>query len=118
MIRLDEIQSSDWQLSLDENATVVQGAGDINQSIQLVLSTERGSDPLRPEYGIRIGPIDRPVNIAAPEIVQECIAAIQRWERRAIIETIGAAIEGEKITVTIRWRDARGGGSGATSVTL
>lgn len=115
-MKLEDIKSGDWQLA--PGGGVVEGTADINQAIQLVLTTERGSDPLRPAYGISIEPIDRPAPEMRAAIIRQTIAAIEEFEPRAILETVTADIDGARITVTVRWRDARAGQSGQTTVTL
>jgi len=59
-ITLNDIASADWSLMLDSSSPsgrsgsgigqVVEGVADINQCIGIILSTPKGSDPLRPTF--------------------------------------------------------------------
>lgn len=43
-----------WQVSMDDPAAIVEGVDDIVQSINIILTTIPGSDPLRPEFGSNV----------------------------------------------------------------
>ena len=45
------ITSAHWQPALDTPGGVVEGLRDIDQAIRIILTTPRGSDPHRPEFG-------------------------------------------------------------------
>src|ERR1700685_306103 len=116
-ITLADITSADWSLALDQPAMpgsglggVVQGVADVNQCIEIILTTPQGSDPLRPTFGANLWRyIDAPINTALPAIVREVTEAITRWEPRVTIIGISAtpALEAETQTgahlnVTVR----------------
>ncbi len=46
------IQSQNWQLSIDTPNTVVADMDALSQSVRILLTTEPGSDPARPDFGI------------------------------------------------------------------
>src|ERR1700722_16301764 len=87
---LTDIISADWSLELDTSGepgsgvgNVVQGLADVNQCIQIILTTPRGSDPLKPTFGADVWRyIDAPINAAIPAIVREVTEAVTRWEPR------------------------------------
>jgi len=116
---LPDIASADWSLQLDLSGApgsgigqVVQGTADVDQCIQIILTTPKGSDPLRPIFGADIWQyIDYPISAATPAIVREVTQAITLWEPRA--ELIGvsarpvvddATPSGAHLEVSIRWR--------------
>ena len=43
-----------WQVSMEDPAKIVEGVDDIVQSINIILTTIPGSDPLRPEFGSNV----------------------------------------------------------------
>src|ERR1700733_1365464 len=92
-ITLADITSADWSLELDAPGepgsgigNVVQGVNDVNQCIQIILTTPKGSDPLRPTFGADVWRyIDVPINTATPAIVREVTEAITLWEPRVTL---------------------------------
>jgi len=46
------IQATTWQLSIDSPNTVVTDMDALGQSVRILLTTEPGSDPARPDFGI------------------------------------------------------------------
>lgn len=96
MATLSDITSADWSLSVSTQGEVVQGIEDIAQCINIILSTQRGSDPLRPEFGVDLLQyIDKPLNTAIPNIIREMIEQVNRWEPRCTIERITHEIIGD-----------------------
>jgi len=113
MATLSDIKSSDWTLALDEEGKLVQGIDDINQCVLTILSTVRGSDPLRPTFGVPlISFIDRPVNEAIPELIRECVDQITEYEPRIEITSVGKRLEVSHLFLTFNWRDIRSGAKG------
>lgn len=102
MTTLNEIKSVDWQLKLNETGSVVEGIDDIDQCIQIILSTKKGSIPHRPEFGSDIWQyIDSPVNEAVPNIIRETIDSISLWEPRVEITSVTAEIIESRIKINI-----------------
>ena len=101
---LNEIQSVDWQPKLGEIGSVVEGMDDINQCIRIILTTRKGSDPHRPEFGADLWQyIDYPVNQAIPNIIREAMDAIHMWEPRVDINSIKPTVDGAHVTLAIEW---------------
>src|SRR5579863_5641990 len=118
-ITLADITSADWSMALDTAGSpgsgignVVQGVADVNQCIQIILTTSKGSDPLRPTFGADVWRyIDAPINAAIPAIVREVTEAILRWEPRVTLVSInvtfvlgGDAQAGAHLNILVTWR--------------
>lgn len=98
MTTLQDITSADWQLSYTPGK-VEQGIKDVWQCIWTILTTEKGTDPTRPDFGCGIYTyIDKPVNIAVPNMKREIAQAIARYERRVKIIRILHTVEGDQTT--------------------
>jgi phage baseplate assembly protein W len=124
-VTLDDIISADWSLALDSSTAseasdsrisqVVQGIADINQCIAIVLSTPKGSDPLRPTFVCDLWRwIDAPVTVA-PKLVREIVEAITNLEPG--VRVLSVVINGpyaerpSQLTVIITFRLTRRGAS-------
>lgn len=104
MATLNDIHSADWQLSLTPEK-VVQGLADIQQCIFVILTTENGTDPTRPDFGCGVySYIDKPVNFAVPNMKREIAKAIATYERRVKIIRILHTVEDGQITFKIEWK--------------
>ena len=78
-----------WQIAPNIENQVVQGIDDIHQCIGHILSTTKGTDVLRPEFGSdHFQYIDQPEDIAIPNIVREVTLALQRWEKRIKVDSV------------------------------
>lgn len=118
-ITLADIVSADWSLALDLPGepgsgigNVVQGLADVNQCIMIILTTPKGSDPLRPTFGADVWRyIDAPVDTAIAAIVREVTEAITRWEPRVTVISVtavpapgGDTQAGAHLEIAITWR--------------
>ena len=130
-ITLSDINSADWSLALDSSeggtpgagiGNVVQGMDDVNQCIGIILTTPKGSDPLRPTFACDLWQyIDRPINSAVPAIVREVYNALSLWEPRIRVLSVSAApIAGNiaGLTVTVQWQLALGTSSSPQTATI
>lgn len=103
------ITSAHWQPALGTPGEVVEGLRDIDQAIRIILTTPRGSDPHRPEFGSDINLyIDWPTNRVVPHLVREAVDAIRRWEPRVTVVQVLVEIEDERITLRVQWKVADG----------
>lgn len=103
------ITSAHWQPALGTSGEVVEGLRDIDQAIRIILTTPRGSDPHRPEFGSDINLyIDWPTNRVVPHLVREAVDAIRRWEPRVTVVQVLVEIEDERITLRVQWKVADG----------
>ena len=90
-ITLADIRSADWSLALGAIGEVVQGIADVEQCLGIIVTTPRGSDPLRPTFGADIWRyIDFPISLALPAIVSELTSAITIWEPRVNLVSVTA----------------------------
>lgn len=96
--KIQEIKATNWQLSNQNLGEMAEGIEDIKQCIDIILTTQKGSDPLRPLFGSDIWKfIDNPTTIAAPNISAEIIDAIGKWEQRILIKRLVYNIDKEDI---------------------
>lgn len=107
MATLQDITSQDWSLSMAAQGDVVQSFADIQQCIYIILVTQKGTDSLRPDFGCGIYEyIDKPVNIAVPNMKREILEAIQKYEPRVKIISILHSVEEAHLTFSIEWQFA------------
>ncbi len=96
-------QHTHWQIAPD-NDEVIQGIDDIDQCITHILSTRKGSDILRPEFGSdHFDYLDQPYDIAVPNFVREIFVAIEQWEKRVIVQDVFVSGTAPHFTFTVQW---------------
>src|SRR5258708_10463616 len=113
---LADITSADWSLALGAIGEVVQGIADVEQCLGIIVTTPRGSDPLRPTFGSDIWRyIDFPISLALPAIVSELTSAITIWEPRVNLVSVtaqsvndGSAQSGSHLDLTLNWQPKLG----------
>ncbi|AIN15747.1 25-like lysozyme family protein [Yersinia pseudotuberculosis] len=89
---------------------MVEGLRDLDQAIRIILTTPKGSDPHRPDFGSRLHLyIDWPTNRVVPYLVRESIEAIRRWEKRLDVVAVKVNIEAYRIFLWVQWKVAAGG---------
>ena len=111
-ITLADITSADWSLALGAIGDVVQGIADVEQCLGIIVTTPRGSDPIRPTFGADIWRfIDFPLDRALPAIVSELTSAIALWEPRVNLLSVTAqpvndasTQSGAHLDVTLNWQ--------------
>lgn len=75
-----------WQLNINDPATIVDGVDDIAQCIYIILNTVPGSDPLRPTFGSNVYQhLDKPIGDVQPMLIYDATTAIEKWEKRIIV---------------------------------
>lgn len=95
MATLNDILSPVWTMDKSGGGQIVEGLSAIRQALDLIISTTKGSDPLRPEFGCDANKyLDYPVNIAAPLISKALLDAISTWETRVTISSISYKLNG------------------------
>jgi phage baseplate assembly protein W len=92
-----------WQVSLANPSTVAEGVEDIAQCVYIIISTVKGSDPLRLDFGSDVHLyLDRPVNEIQPMLVYAVTEALQKWEKRIEVKKCRVEINGlDKRTIVI-----------------
>jgi len=89
MIALNDTRN--WQVSMEDPAKIV-GRMILVQSINIILTTIPGSDPLRPEFGSNVYQyLDKPLPSVMGKIIYEATTAIGRWEKRLEVTRITAS---------------------------
>ncbi|QJP95993.1 GPW/gp25 family protein [Pseudomonas fluorescens] len=103
------ITAAHWQPALGTSGEFVEGLRDIDQSIRIILTTPKGADAHRPDFGSDLHLyIDWPVNRVTPHLVRETVDALRRWETRISVFQVQVLIEGAQIRVRVQWRIADG----------
>lgn len=96
-----------WQLSPD--STAMTDIDDIRRCIEIILTTKKGSDVLRPTFGsAHLDYLDAPTDILIPNVVREINLAIQTWEKRAVIKDIYFTGQAPHLTMILDWQVADG----------
>lgn len=96
---------SDWQISLTEQGAIVQELDDINQCLLLIMTTQKGSDPLKPRFGVDLLKwIDRPVNVLIPGLITEITNQIQIWEPRVKVLQVTYQMNDAAIDFKVHWQ--------------
>ena len=103
------ITAAHWQPALGTSGEVIEGLRDIDQAIRIILTTPKGSDAHRPEFGSDLHLyIDWPTNRVTPHLVRETVDAIRRWETRVSVVQVQVSIDAEHVTLRVQWRVADG----------
>lgn len=88
------IEYAHWQMKLAYRGRsgmglIAAGLDDLEQAIHTIAMTEKGSVPLAPEKCVRILEwIDRPPDVAIPNIARELWDGITTFEPRIIVEKV------------------------------
>jgi len=108
-MNLDQLHTQYWQLGIDSQGEVVADMSDIDQCIMNIINTQKGTDPLRPGFGVDMQSwIDKPMETTAVGIIADLIKQIQVYEKRAIIDAVTfSALEGH-LTIDIKWTTTNG----------
>lgn len=89
MATLSEIQSPVWSLGIQGFGYVVQGIEAVKQRLNIAITTSKGSDPLRPEFGTNIYRyIDNPNLKAAANIQYEILEVVKAYVPEVTIVSI------------------------------
>lgn len=98
-----------WQISLSEVYQIVMDLEDISQCIRIICNTQKGTDPMRPNFGVdKMAYIDQPISTMVPGLIREMTSQIAMWEKRAEVLRITTAIDGSKITYVVHWTSSIG----------
>jgi phage baseplate assembly protein W len=101
-------QRAHWQMALGGQG-YAEALDDVRQAIAIILTTRKGTDPLRPEFGSDLWRyIDYPIDRARPHLVREVHAALRRWEPRMEIERVDVAMEAHHLRLGIHFHLADG----------
>jgi uncharacterized protein len=118
-INVNDITSAEWSLSTRGQGEVEQGFDDINQCIKLIVSTQRGTDPMRPNFGCDLWRfMDYGINVAAARMTNEILSALATWETRIEVTNINYSTLEESVTFNILWILQGNKQRGSASITL
>jgi uncharacterized protein len=100
--KLIDIKAVNWQLSNIRLGDVSEGIDDLRQCIQTILTTTKGSDPMRPLFGSDIWRfIDTPVTTAVANISAEIIDSVSKWESRVNVEKLVYDVTGSRMDFSL-----------------
>lgn len=105
-------------MSNEFRGVALRGTDDIEQCINNILNTQKGSAPLRPLFGIDVlSFLDRPHNVAGPFLRQEIIKGINTWEPRVKIKSVTFEVTAlGQLTFNIFWSSASGNGGNQITI--
>lgn len=104
-VRIEAITATDWSPLLGSPGEIVQDQADIEQCIDIILGTPKGSDPHRPQFGCDAWKwLDAPPAVAVPHIIVEAVDSLELWEPRIEIVRLQALISANAATVTVYWQ--------------
>ena len=91
--------------SLANIGEIVEGVKEIEQALTVILTTSKGSDPGRPDFGVDlISFIGGKTDQVLAKIRREILAQIELWEPRVEITSVNLEVEeAGKITLKIGW---------------
>ena len=108
-MNLADISTEYWQLSTSGQGEVVTDMMDIDQCIMNLINTQKGTDPLRPNFGVDIQKwIDKPVETTANGLIADFIKQIELYEKRAIVKSITYSALNGNLTIDINWTTTNG----------
>ena len=107
VVSVPNIETAYWSPHLGNAGEIVENVEDINQCIQVILTTPAGSDPHRPDFANRLGDyIDRPITEVTPLLIKEVYASIERWEPRVNIDDVKVLPSSSnlgRVDITVFW---------------
>lgn len=105
MTTLAELRARWWQPRLDGVGETVTDLADLDQALRIIVTTPKGSDPHRPEFGADILQyLDRPQLSETPALIAEIARAILAWEPRLELVSIIPTHDLAHVTLAITWR--------------
>ena len=100
-----EVKYSLWSMKIGMFGGIVQGLDDINQCIDILIKTRKGTVPLHPEFGCDVWKyIDSPINIARANIVKEVVDSITEFI--PIIQLVSVTVNIQNtsnLVISIEW---------------
>jgi len=98
-------QFTDWSLRVGFLGHLAEGLVDIHQAVRLVITTPKGADPHRPDFGCDAWLwLDAPSGKAIPNVIREIKAALDLWEPRALVQGISAEqVKPGWVKVRVTW---------------
>ncbi len=114
MSNINDIISTNWQLSIKGPGQIAQGLDDINQGLLTLCSTRKYTSPLSPDKGLDLlAWQDKPVMVKAPGLVKEIIEQVALYEPRINLQAVQYTPGIGKIVFRLVWFYAPGYGDSA-----
>ncbi|MDD3466033.1 MAG: GPW/gp25 family protein [Campylobacterales bacterium] len=100
MTDVNKLNTPNWQPKIGESGAVVEDYEDIVQCLNIIFTTQKGSDPHRPEFGSDVYKyIDQPTPSAVPKVVKACFEAAALWEPRVTLLSALPIYDGAHVTI-------------------
>jgi phage baseplate assembly protein W len=107
MATINDVNSLYFQPSLTNYGEIVQGIDDIHQCIYIILTTEKGEDPTRPDFGCSaLSRLDLPINTAIPMIKADILDSLELYETRIKVVKVEHSLDAlqlGKVKIRITW---------------
>jgi phage baseplate assembly protein W len=86
-----------WPMHVDHTGSIAltNGAGDLDQSIRVILMTAPGERVMRPQFGCRIWDLlFEPVTANLLGLIAQAVRdAVAQWEPRVVLESVTPAVD-------------------------
>jgi phage baseplate assembly protein W len=95
-----------WQFALGTAGEIVSGLDELSQALKILITTPKGSVPLRPDFGCDLqAHLDKPGPQAIADLIREISKAVATWEPRITLQTIKvkSITVGGGLTLAITW---------------
>lgn len=104
MAEVKNITSTQWTYDINKPWELVQGFEAIKQCVFLILTTQPGTDPLRPLFGCgAFEYIDKPVNFAIPRMIKSISESLTKYEPRIENVKVTQVLNVSQSTFTISY---------------
>lgn len=117
-MRITDLAATNWTWNFKIIGAMVQGVNEISQCILVIVTTQKGSDPLRPEFGSDLFLyLDKPsTNVA--KMINSISEALAIWEPRIDVSKIAYRVNPGSIDFEITWKEKNSGIGTTTKITL
>lgn len=106
------------QLSDGNFGEILTGLDSINQSIEILLGTAKGSNPVRPDYGVNLYEfLDAPVSRIG-ELKNDILQNITAFIPEVEVNSINHVVSQEHVTITVLWTERETGNQTQTIVNV
>lgn len=118
-MKLADIVQPNWSFSLETIGEVVQGIDEISQCLILIVKTQKGTDPLRPDFGSDLFLyIDKPISESLPKVMKSIVDGINLWESRVEVTKVSYSVNGGTTDFSIEWTEKITGQTATTKITV
>lgn len=116
VVAVQEIRAAFWQPRLSHLGEIVEDVADIHQCLSIILTTQKGTDPLRPSFALDLmAYVDRPISDVSARLISDIIQAITLWEKRCQILSVNVTAEAPAtLTLAVVWRPVDAVNDGST----